>query len=177
MFLYHYHEKGRPPFMNLSDLPNDDAIKLHTKLSGENKSFAARDADGQYMLQRRIVEARAYEMFVRKGGKPARKNPHYMVLGESGADVCEAWFLDSAVIKIPLDEFDKSTLSFTYGDSFPAFKPIFDEEPEYDLYLYDEIVRVINERGMPQFRENMEWYEPRYIEVQVWSDETINNWR
>jgi hypothetical protein len=77
-----------------------------------------------------------------------------------------------------LYEFDKSTISFTYGDSYPTFKPIFDEEPEYNLYLYNEILEVIKERGMPPVRnKNMSWLEPSYIEVQVWSDETINKYR
>jgi len=66
--------------------------------------------------------------------------------------------------------------SFTYGDSYPAFRLIFDEAPEYDLFLYDEIFDVIAKRGMPPARnENMYRLEPSYIEVQVWDDEAINN--
>jgi len=178
MNLYHYYEKGRTPFMTLSDLTNEEAIQLHTKLTTENDIFARRDADGQYMHQRRIVEERAYSMFVRKGGKPQRKAPHYMILAETELVECKAWFLDCAVVKIALNEFDKNTLSFTYGDSFPTFKPIFDEASVYDLFLYDEILEVIAKRGMPPARnENMSWLEPSYIEVQVWSDETISKYR
>jgi hypothetical protein len=178
MYLYHYYEKGRTPFLNLSDLTDEEAIQLHTKLTTENENFAKRDADGQYILQRRTVEKRAYSMFVRKGGKPLRKAPHYMIMAENELDECKAWFLDYAVVKIPLDEFDKNTISFTYGDSYPTFKPIFDEEPEYNLFLYDEIFDIIKERGMPPVRnDNMSWLEPSYIEAQVWSDETINKYR
>jgi hypothetical protein len=117
-------------------------------------------------------------MFVRKGGKPQRKAPHYMIMAETELDECKAWFLDYEVVKIPIDEFDKNMISFTYGDSYPTFKPIFDEEPEYDLFLYDEILGVVKQRGFPPVRSSsMSWLEPSYIEAQVWSDETINKYR
>ena len=181
MYLYHYFDKRKIPFLNLSDLTDEEAIKLHTNLSAENNErniFAERDANGQYMIQRRIVEKRAYSMFVRKGSKPQRQAPHYMILAEKELAECKAWFIDCGVIKIPIDEFDKSTVSFTYGDSFPTFKPIFDEEPEYNLYLYDEILEIIQQQGMPPSRnDDMSWLEPSYIEAQVWSDETINKYR
>ena len=178
MYLFHYYEKGRTPFLNLSDLTDEEAVKLHTTLSAENSSFASRDANGAYMMQRRIVEQRAHAMIVRKGGKPQRKAPHYMVLAQTELDECKAWFLDYAVVKIPIDAFDKGTISFTYGDSFPTFQPIFDEAPAYDLYLYHEILEVIKKRGMPPVRnENMSWLAPSYIEAQIWSDEVIKNYR
>ena len=178
MYLFHYYEKGKQPFLNLSDLSDEEAVQLHTKLTAENEIFALRDANGQYMAQRRIVEKRAYSAFVKKGGKPQRTAPHYMVLAEKELDECKTWWHDYGVVKIPIDEFDKNTISFTYGDSFPTFKPIFEEEPEYNLYLYDEILEIIKKRGMPPTRnENMSWLDPSYIEAQVWSDETINRWK
>ena len=74
MYLFHYYEKGRTPFLNLSDLTDEEAIRLHTKLANENNAFAMRDPNGQYMFQRRIVEKRAYSMFIKKGGRPKRKS-------------------------------------------------------------------------------------------------------
>ncbi|MCL2364933.1 MAG: hypothetical protein FWC71_09760 [Defluviitaleaceae bacterium] len=179
MHLYHYYDKSRTPFLNMSDLSEEESIQLHTKLAKKDGSiFAMRDSNGQYMNQRRIVEQRAHSMFVRKGGNPQRTTPHYMILAKAELEECKAWFSDCAVVKIPLEEFDKNTLSFTYGDSFPTFKPIFDEQLEYDLFLYDEILKVIAQRGMPPTRNNnMSWLEPSYIEVQVWSDETIDKYR
>jgi hypothetical protein len=177
MYLYHYFEKGRRPFLNLSELTDEEAIQLHARLATENDNFAKRDSNGQYIFQRRTVEERAHSMFIRKGGKPVRKAPHYMILAENELDECKAWFLDYDIVKIPLDEFNKAAISFTYGDSYPTFKPIFDEEPEYNLYLYNEILEIIKERGMPPARNsNMSWLEPSYIEAQVWSDETINKY-
>ncbi|MCL2350648.1 MAG: hypothetical protein FWC67_04110 [Defluviitaleaceae bacterium] len=59
MHLYHYFEKAREPFLNLSDLSAEESALLHAKPTNENGSFAKRDHDGQYMAQRRIVEKRA----------------------------------------------------------------------------------------------------------------------
>ena len=178
MFLYHYYEKSRKPFLTLSDLTNEEAVKIHTELETEHDNFVNRSANGQYIFQRRIVEQRAYSLFVRKGGKPQRKTPHYMILEEKELEQCKAWFNNYTVVKIPLSEFDKETISFTYGDSFPTFKPIFDEEQAYDLYMYDEIFKIIKVRGMPPQRtKEMEWWQPSYIEAQIWCDETINKYR
>lgn len=178
MYLFHYFEKSRGPFKTLSDLTVEESIRIHTELEAENTIFAARSANGQYMLQRHIVEQRAYAMFLRKGGKPKRKNPYYMVLAEEESEECKSWFHDCGIIKIPLNEFDPLTVSFTYGDSFPTFKPIFDEEPEYSLYLFDEILDVIKKRGMPPVRtDSMSWLEPSYVEAQIWSNETIDRYR
>ena len=32
MFLYHYFEKEKGPFITLSDLPDDEAVKIHKSL-------------------------------------------------------------------------------------------------------------------------------------------------
>ena len=179
MYLYHYFEKERGPFLNLSDLNDDKAIQVQKDLSAQSPIYARRYANGQYIYERRIVEKRAYSMFVRKGGKPQRQIPYYGILSENELEEGYEWFVDCGVVKIPIEEFDKSTLSFTYGDSFPTFKPRRDEEPEYNLYLYDEILSLIEKQGLPSIRtEDMSWWDnPTYIEAQVWSDETINKYR
>jgi len=179
MYLYHYFEKVRGPFLNISDLNDDEAIQLLAAFSADNKIMAKRDSKGPYIFQRRIVEKRAYSMFVKKGGKPQRKIPYYMILSENELEECYEWFVDCGVVKIPVDEFDKSAVSFTYGDSFPTFKPRQDEEPEYNLYLYDEIMSIIEKQGLPPIRtEDMSWWSDHtYIEAQVWSDEPINKYR
>ena len=183
MYLYHYFENENGPFLNLSDLNDDEAIQVQIDLSAKSKIYAKRYskryANGQYIFDRRIVEKRAYSMFIRKGGKPQRQVPYYGILSENELEEGYEWFVDCGVIKIPIDEFDKSTLSFTYGDSFPTFKPWGEEEPEYNLYTYDEILSLIEKQGLPPIRtENMSfWTDPTYIEAQVWSDETINKYR
>lgn len=177
MQLYHYFEKERGPFLTLSDLSHEESVRVHRVLETEGGIFLARGANGEYMAQRRIVEQRAHAMFLRKGGKPQRKHPYYMILAEDELEECQKWFRHVGIIKIPLEEFDPSVISFTYGDSFPIFRPIFDEEPEYPLYLSSEIFEVIKQRGMPPVRnDTMSWLEPTYIEAQIWSDQTISRY-
>ncbi|HBN85767.1 MAG TPA: hypothetical protein DDZ89_18220 [Clostridiales bacterium] len=52
-----------------------------------------------------------------------------MVIGE--CPWLATWFEDSDYIKIPIQEFDLCTVSFTYGDTFPTFSPHVTEDVEY----------------------------------------------
>jgi hypothetical protein len=180
MYLSHYFEKGQEPFLSLSDLSDDEAIKIHKTLETENNIFNKRNKDGQYMFYRRIVENKLYSAFIAKGGKPQRKTPFYMVLGE--CYFCKSWFMNNEIINIPLEEFDKNTISFTYGDSFPTFDPTTGETQEYrqNIYTYNEIWNIINKFGMPQdkpYTENVPYYYVYYVEAQIWSDEIIKKYK
>lgn len=53
------------------------------------------------------------EEFIKKGGNVQRNAPHYMTVEHSPG------LENGAYIKIPIEEFDLSTVSFTYG----AMKP------------------------------------------------------
>ena len=87
---------------------------------------------------------------------------------------------NSDYIKIPVEEFDMNTLSFTYGDSMPTFSPTINDGREYrhQLYTYKEILKIIDKYGLPQDWNDDGKYGPeRYIEVHVWSDETVGRYR
>ncbi len=86
---------------------------------------------------------------------------------------------NSAFIKIDLDEFDKSTLSFTYGDSHPTFSKRVNDGKEYrkKLYAYDEILAIIAKYGYPQNWNNDGKYGPeRYVEAHIWSDDVVKRY-
>ena len=97
--------------MTLSDLTDEKALEVHHSLQDGNNIFARRNQDNRYMLLRRIAEKRMYSMFIRKGGKPRRQTPYYMVLGEKELDECKAWFHAYDVIKIPLDAWSDETIN------------------------------------------------------------------
>jgi len=112
---------------------------------------------------------------MKKDGKPERKNPHYMILGECNDQ--KNWFNQMDYIKIPLNEFNLDTVSFTYGDSFPIFFGAhFGNKSEYilNVYEYNEIIELIEKYGLPQ-NDPKEYCS--YIEAQIWSDEIINKYK
>ena len=176
---YHYYEKETGPFMSLSDLSDIEAQKIISSLVEEDKTLAAKTHGGQYMYYRRLIESHAYSIFVEKGGKPVKKAPHYMVWGECHR--LKSWYKCGDCIEIPMDEFDLSNVSFTYGDTFITFDPSHGKTEEYrmNIYTYDEILKVIYKYGWPQesWSPDSPWWQPTYVEVQIWDDTPIDKYR
>lgn len=174
MNLYHYFDKRTGPFMNLSDLSIEEAeVVLHTIKKAKPQSFCAR-RDDRYLEKRRKCEQTLRTEFARKGGIIERTAPHYLVVEHS--PWLSTWYEDGSFIKIPIEEFDTRTISFTYGDSMPTFSPKVDDGREYrkKCYTYEEILKIIEKYGLPQDWNRDGRYGPeRYIEAHVWSDETI----
>lgn len=178
MYLYHYYDKSIGPFMNLSDIPMDEAKRIlnEVKQNRPNSQCAGRHAE--YMETRLYYEGLVRNLFIQKGGIVTRTVPHYMVVEHS--PWLYTWYENSAYIKIPIEEFDLRTLSFTYGDSHPTFSLRVTDGKEYrkKVYMYDEILEIIKKYGLPQDWNNDGKFGPeRYIEVQVWSDNPINNYK
>ena len=178
MYLYHYYNKNSKPFLNLSDLSLNEANSLLDKirLTAPNSFCAKRPPE--YMKNRLYYENILREEFKKKGGKIQRNVPHYMVVEHS--PWLSSWYEDCAYIKIPIEAFDLQTLSFTYGDSHPTFSDRVNDGKEYrkKLYTYEEILKIIEKYGLPQDWNDDGKYGPeRYIEVHVWSDETIDQYR
>jgi hypothetical protein len=176
-YLYHYFERKTGPFVSLSDLPIATAQRIQDRLKTENKTFAAQRNE-QYLVRRRYLEQLVRTMFVQKGGAPIRQTPHYMVVGECAW--LASWFQDGAHIKIPICEFDMSAVSFTYGDTFPTFSPHVTDDLEYrrQVYLYDEILNMIEKYGLPQAKWGEPVFaQPSYVEAQVWTDIPIKSYQ
>jgi len=180
MFLYHYYDKTIGAFVNLSELSMDEANIILNKIKAEKPTVQSAQRDSEYMFRRRMYEDIIRKEFLKKGGLVNRNVPHYMLVEHS--PWLNTWFENSAFIKIPIDEFNLKTISFTYGDSHPTFSPYprDDDWKEYrrKLYTYDEILEVIKKYGLPQDWNNDGKLGPeRYIEAHIWSDETIDRYR
>lgn len=176
-YLYHYYERERGPFKNLSDLSIESAQVILDSLKRENTTLASQRYDG-YLQRRQELEEIVRNIFIVKGGKPIRKVPHYMTLGE--CDWIRSWYNDGAYIKIPITEFDLETVSFTYGDMFPNFSDRVNDNSEYrrTAYKYTEILMIINKYGYPYGISNSGHTSPfRYIEAQIWSDDVIDSYK
>lgn len=178
MYLYHYYDKTVGPFVNLSDLPMEEAKEVLAEIK-KNKpdSFGAQRND-DYIETRLYFEEIIRNEFIKKGGNIQRKAPHYMVVEQ--CDWLSTWFENSACIRIPIEEFDLSTVSFTYGDSHPTFSDKVNDGKEYrkKLYTYEEILEIIDKYGLPQvWNADGQFGPERYIEAHIWSDETINRYK
>ena len=143
IYLYHYFERKVGPFVSLSDLQVEDAMIIQAQIDIKNKTFRAGKRSAKYYERRKYLEQLVRTMFIEKGGKPIRETPHYMVIGE--CPWLATWFEDSDYIKLPIQEFDISTVSFTYGDTFPTFSPHVTDQLEYrrQVYTYKEILNII----------------------------------
>jgi len=180
MFLYHYYDKKLRPFTNLSELTIDEAnaVLNDIKLNKPDSKCAQRDSE--YMFRRHMYEDIIRKEFIKKGGIVQRTTPHYMVVEHS--PWLSTWFEDCEQIRIPIEEFNLRTISFTYGDSFPTFSPWprDDDWKEYrrQLYTYDEILKIIEKYGLPQdWNDDGRFGPERYVEAHIWSDEVIDRYR
>ena len=177
MFLYHYYDKNIGPFKNLSDIPIEEANKILQEIALTKPNAQCAKRNVEYMQARMYYENILRNEFLKKGGLIQRQVPHYMVVEHS--PWLSTWYDNSAFIKIPIEKFDKNTISFTYGDSHPTFSDRVNDGKEYrkKLYTYDEILEVIKKYGLPQdWNDDGSQGPERYIEAHIWSDDVIKEY-
>lgn len=177
IYLYHYFDKTIGAFKNLSDIPLEEAKSVLNDLKNRKPASQAASRHDKYVEYRRNCENIIRSEFLKKGGIITRNSPYYMVIEHS--PWLSTWFENCDFIRIPIEEFDLRTVSFTYGDSMPTFSPSITDGKEYrmKLYTYDEILGIIEKYGLPQDWNDDGKYGPeRYIEAHIWSDETIRRY-
>ena len=177
MYLYHYYDKMIGPFKNLSDLNSEEANQILREIAASKPEVQCAKRHPGYMKDRVYYENILRNEFEKKGGLITRKVPHYMVVEHS--PWLSTWFENSTFIKIPIEEFDLRTVSFTYGDSHPTFSDRVNDGKEYrkKLYTYEEILEIIEKYGLPQDWNDDGKYGPeRYIEAHIWSDDVIGKY-
>ncbi len=180
-YLTHYYKRGRPPFLSLSALPEDEAIRIMKNLYDET-IFGSRFKDpAAYLHDRKQAEQWVRQKFIEKGGRPHEAHPVYMVLGSSAWISRHALDWEEAIceLRIPLSNFQPGDVSFTYPDSMISLWFGTDKPAEYYLPAYhgkvftlDEIQAIVAEYGVPE--ECWDTHLPDelapYIEAQVWID-------
>ena len=174
VYLYHYFERKTGPFVSISGLSLENQMEIQSQFTAP---FLVENRNQRYYERRTELERLMRLMFIEKGGKPILDVPYYMAVGES--PFLATWFEESEYVKIPISEFDLQTLSFTYGDAFPTFSERVADGMEYrkKIYLYDEILDIIQKYGLPQDSWDGTYESPCYVEVQVWSDKPISRYR
>lgn len=178
MFLYHYYDRTIGAFRSLSELTVEEADEIMEDIRRNKPDVQCAKRQSDYMQKRSYYENILRNEFEKKGGIITRKTPHYMVVEHS--PWLSTWFENSAFVKIPIEEFDVRTISFTYGDSHPTFSDIVNDGKEYrkKLYTYEEILQIIDKYGLPQeWNDDGRFGPERYIEAHIWSDDTISKYK
>jgi hypothetical protein len=173
-FLCHYYEAADGPFRNLSDLPAPEAEAVLERIRQTGDRFASQRAD-DYLAVRRGLEERVQELFTAKGGRPKRIRPHYLIVG--ACPWLKSWYQNGCELRIPLAAFcaeHTASISFTYGDTFPAMR-LRDGKPyRGQVYTLAELPGLVRRYGLPQAWNADGKHGPdRYIEAQVWDDEPL----
>lgn len=167
-FLSHYYEAANGPFRSLTRLAPGEDERLLDQIRRVGGVFAGRRAP-DYLAVRRGLEARVRALFVAAGGRPILQHPHYLILG-----VCpwvKSWYAEGRELRIPLAAFDPATLSFTYGDTFPAMRYQDGKPTRGRVYRLHQLRDLIAEFGLPQEVNPQGHLGPdRYIEAQVWDE-------
>ncbi len=187
-FVTHYHHGGRPPFLTLSDLPEDQLELVLAELSepGE-QAVSARRFGPRYMALRRATETRLRECLVTAGGTPQRRTPHYIVLGES--DWFAGLYLAGGSVRLPLSALPLDVTSITWADSITAMGlgvrlglPAPDPAHAGRVYRLDELDELIGRYGRPAgaapdglagYAGHQHHHVDSYVEIQLWSDEPV----
>ncbi|MHB0858127.1 MAG: hypothetical protein ACYC5M_11230 [Anaerolineae bacterium] len=168
--LCHYYEAARGPFRSLSDLPLDEAERVQAGLRQTGVTFASRRA-ADYLSVRRALEERVRRAFIDKGGRPVRERPLYFTLGP--CPWLLSWYLEGAELALSLRALHAETVSFTYGDTFPAMRYQDGKPTRGQVYTVDELPDLIRRFGLPQLCNPEGLTGPdRYIEAQVWAELT-----
>jgi hypothetical protein len=167
-FLCHYYNAVDGPLRNLSDLPMDMAEALLDRLRREGDRFASQRSP-DYLSIRRELEDRVRTLFIEKGGRPKRLRPQYFILG--ACPWLESWYPQGCVLRIPLAAIPFQSVSFTYGDTFPAMRYRDGKPYRRQVFTLQELPALVSAYGLPQVWNADGHLGPdRYIEAQVWDD-------
>jgi hypothetical protein len=184
-YVTHYFVQGRPPFLNLSDLSQQEWDSTRLVLEGERATGSSSRVFGRrYLELRRATEVKLQDLFVVAGGIPERDAPHYFVLGSS------KWFEGLSrhmqQLVIPLDALPDSATSMTIPDSMTSMGlggdysiPVKSEPHHERVFRPSEFADAVQTFGIPVDRPGKyERYQHRsfelYAEVQVWSDAVLD---
>ena len=166
-FLTHYFRSR--PFQSLTELAPETMDRVLTRLS-EARELPRRLRSSFYFERRRQIEETMFKQFVAKGGRPARRQPHFAVLGES-----KIWAdIEPREVRLPLAGIPTDWISFTYTDNWAAYvdqdlrgNPI-PHKPSYGMvYRLEELAEPFEEFGWPgeRWKTDPEWQHDVYIEA------------
>ncbi|MDG2028020.1 MAG: hypothetical protein P8J50_13010 [Acidimicrobiales bacterium] len=179
----HYYVAGRPPFLNLSDVADEDVDGVLADLAAEHERGRNRRRFGRlYMELRAEAERRLRDAFTATGGRIERRAPHYFTLGES------PWFRQLSPrmesIEILLSDLPADATSITWWDSFAAMAegedlglPVAPAELCRRVHRLDDVAELVEAYGLPASQDegpsDPMSAQHTFVEIQVWTDEPV----
>lgn len=74
LYLYHYYDKTIGPFVNLSDIPIDEAREILDRIKETKPNVQSAKRHSEYMEDRHYYEGILRREFAKKGGIIYREN-------------------------------------------------------------------------------------------------------
>jgi hypothetical protein len=172
----HNYDPAHGPFRNICTLEYDEAERILEAI----RRTGNRKYKPNYLQRRISTEEWLYAERTRKLGKPPLAHPIYFFLGEFH-------WTDPArplSIRIPLIEFSRQTITFTYPDSMTSL-PLAtliehqkDRKPYHgQVFTLDEIENVVSEYGIPgKVIDRAGSRYDTFIEVQIWDENPLRKY-
>lgn len=163
MYAYRFFEADKGPL---------DTIRKYSQEEIDEMGREAGIAHIRKIYRNRVnMENLMFGMFKRNGGKPTVKEPIYFAIYDElpNTNKLHVRFKNPMCLKIPMTEFDKALVSFTYGLSTHAFTRRDNHPCRRRLLTWDDAQEVINTIPFDE-REDL------WIEMQVWDEKIITNY-
>lgn len=169
--LINYCHPDCTPLLNIMRLPKQEAFRLAKELAAAHPETTAfyrfGDFDNYYAL-REAQDKYLYSKFIELGGVPKEEHPLSFVI--EGSEYLKEWFGNGIETRLPLKDIVSCHISFTIGDSGAEY----DRNGSVDLLTLEELRRRMDEYG-GDFEAFLSATGRHYIEVQLWSDEYLEN--
>lgn len=169
--IVHYCHPDCRPLMNIMRLERSEAFAVARDMAARHPDTTAfyRFADfDNYYPRRMEADALLFERFSAIGFTPKERHPLSFVL--EGSQYLGEWFGNGVEIRIPLAAVPSADVSFTFGDSMGVLKR---NEPLRLVSKESLLVQMALFSGTLEEYMRMIDRECRYIEVQVWNDESV----
>lgn len=179
-YLVHYYLPHKKPFLNLSDLSENDRDSVAGELNKRAEEGQMRRAfPDWYFVQRKEAEENMLKAYIERGGKPERTAPHYFSLGESlGMEF--VYNNNFKKIIAPIAEF-KTEVLFSIGDTLWTFANSQNPDQQWEnkwyqgkLYTYAETCAIIKKINLDlTSKDSLNKNQVFQVEAVVWSDQDI----
>ena len=160
LYAFRFYENKDGPFVSIRQFSDNEVTKIGQDAGIINIHEIYRN--------RVIIEDLLYRMFKRQGGNPKRTYPYYATVFDKlpKNNQLHVRFQQPECIRIPMSEFPKDQISFTYGQSPRALTRKDNHPTRRKLLLWDEAEWAINK--FPYIEDEGTW-----LEMQIWEDDTL----